>query len=1170
MIFMMCPQAKEKKRAAAKAAKATKAKGKNDAKPNIQSKRTGPGGVAASRKRNTGTNKKEPENASPIGGIAAVAAAASRERDKKEGGKAGESDGPGGIAAFTAAAARNSVEKPEKKVNDAKGAGGSVGGIAELTASAALKKTRSATVEAELNTIKKPISEPPSGLKRRSWEKPVDQNSIINKAKPARMTWDRSTKNEVERNKVPAATQARRSLEQSLYDEKGEPITFQEGSHRRSWDKTDDKDALVSKAQPDRRTWEQASPDETFLKLSKQIPEFTAAASQFQIRSSERNVYNNKGEPANYQNDGPQGEEPSATKPGFSAKAAAYRRRKEKKEDVEEGKSKFLSSSADYRRKKSQRDIKAGDSEVDSAEPVVVPNSVPIGMGAQSEAFETSPTVSDKDFGLSESASSDVGSADGIIAESEQSVMTSAEEVRLAKPASSDMEGQEMSVANELESSTTEPEKKIVLSRSASDMKAKGSTEDTGESSTIETENAISRSASPDVRMGNSTEAFGLPLTMESEKKAVLSNLASLGMKVEDISRNIGDPSTIKAGNDGALSRSASSDIGNESGNGATAEPSTLEAEKEIELSKSSSSHIGNESNSGAAAEPSTMEAEEENELSKSTLSNIGNESSVAAAEPSTMELEKEKELSRPASSYLENESSSGAVEEISTIEFVEENELSRSFSPDAGAPEHPEISESAAESEKEIDLSKPSSSDKDGDEHSGATGEAPARTSVDAVDIFKPTPADAEAQGSGIFNKSSSLDKESEAAREPPTEVALAKLESPDVHGQEDSEPTGESPTTASEEKPDLLRSEVSIAGNQKASVEVEFWNSASQDVKGEENNGAAQVIPTMLYDTGAGLSNRASLTIETASPSFDELRRSITSSVNAARRETGETELPPSTEVERLLTQRSIISFLSPMGGPGLGNFFEATAPTNHRSEVLRQNFDDSSVAMIADNLQRRPIDSQMSETWVQGETITNWMGWADHAIKSSDTESVKGFEMSRDLNELNDFDDESTIATYYNDDASIASINTPSRSNSYLSFDNMEDISSSAPAFDISADITKAITPAKVAASILFSDSPSSSVDQTPMKSNVTRGDKAILDMGLSFIADDFGLDTGLSFAAGDAGFDDGLGFGNDGLGFGNDDDGLSGFGMPPVSSPTNEKKSPDKKGWFNRWK
>jgi hypothetical protein len=234
------------------------------------------------------------------------------------------------------------------------------------------------------------------------------------------------------------------------------------------------------------------------------------------------------------------------------------------------------------------------------------------------------------------------------------------------------------------------------------------------------------------------------------------------------------------------------------------------------------------------------------------------------------------------------------------------------------------------------------------------------------------------------------------------------------------------------------------------------------------------------------------------------------------------------------------------SPNRGPDLASFLEGGSIQSNRLELLRHNLDDSSVAMLAENLQKQPLDSRMSSTWTEGDTIPNWMTWADQVIKSSDTESVHGFEMSRDLNDLNDHDDDSTIATF-NDDMSIMSASTPGRISSYISFENGADpgnLISSLPLDDDDMDPVLAITPAKVAASILFEDSSASSADQTPSKSNVHRGrDQDLVDMGLSFAIGEVGLDAGLSFGAGDVGLDDGLGFGGeyggDGFGLGGDD-------------------------------
>ena len=249
-------------------------------------------------------------------------------------------------------------------------------------------------------------------------------------------------------------------------------------------------------------------------------------------------------------------------------------------------------------------------------------------------------------------------------------------------------------------------------------------------------------------------------------------------------------------------------------------------------------------------------------------------------------------------------------------------------------------------------------------------------------------------------------------------------------------------------------------------------------------------------------------------------------------------------------------------------LSSFLEQPSPENLRSEVLRQNYDESSVAIIAENLQNRPIESHMSETWTQGDTIPNWMGWANQVIRTSDTESVQGFEMSRDLSGLNDFDDDSTIATNYTnyDDTSVVSAMTPARE-TYVSFDNAyhdHDSSLFSPLGETSfltvdkADAMAAITPAKVAASILFSDSPSSSIDRT--QSNVNSGhDQDLIGTGLSFSADNIGVDAGLSFGA-DVGFDDGLGFGND---FGNEE----WIGAASESQTARDDKNPEKRAkWF----
>jgi hypothetical protein len=217
--------------------------------------------------------------------------------------------------------------------------------------------------------------------------------------------------------------------------------------------------------------------------------------------------------------------------------------------------------------------------------------------------------------------------------------------------------------------------------------------------------------------------------------------------------------------------------------------------------------------------------------------------------------------------------------------------------------------------------------------------------------------------------------------------------------------------------------------------------------------------------------------------------------------------------------------------------------------RNEMLRNNFDDSSVAQMAGTLEQQPMSSRLSETWTKGDTIQNWSGWANQVITASDTDSVAGFEVSMDLRDEGDFDDESTIATFM-DDNTIASAapgynppyddvaQTPGRVGQSISFE------------------IPAVTPAKVAASILFADSPASSVGSTPQTGNVHKGRATAeldLDASLAFPAD-VGLDAGLSFGCDHLDLDDGLGFGGAG--------GLSGFGGPPIQ----DDKSPDKKKWF----
>lgn len=308
----------------------------------------------------------------------------------------------------------------------------------------------------------------------------------------------------------------------------------------------------------------------------------------------------------------------------------------------------------------------------------------------------------------------------------------------------------------------------------------------------------------------------------------------------------------------------------------------------------------------------------------------------------------------------------------------------------------------------------------------------------------------------------------------------------------------------------------------------------------------------------------------------------------------------------------QRSSIRLLNPLGasnfldsastgqakvGRRLGDFLDSDRGVDHprlgdfleddQSEMLRQNFDDSSVAQIADRLHKKPTEARMSTSWTEGDNITNWMGWADQVIKASDSDSVVGFEMPRDLNDPNDFDDDSTIASHssyassYFDDLSVASgIQTPGRVSSYISFDIPAVDSSFDPYYDdaetpeyMKPGISGArdITPAKVAASILFEDSPPTSVD-------IALGDHqgyapyetALPPSTLHFAGDEVGLDAGLAFGA-DVGFDDGLG-GFGGMDSFNDvgDDRLSGLEIPSSAAHLERDREPENKDTENRRK
>mmetsp|Transcript_9188 Transcript_9188/g.27369 ORF Transcript_9188/g.27369 Transcript_9188/m.27369 type:complete len:2459 (-) Transcript_9188:742-8118(-) len=221
----------------------------------------------------------------------------------------------------------------------------------------------------------------------------------------------------------------------------------------------------------------------------------------------------------------------------------------------------------------------------------------------------------------------------------------------------------------------------------------------------------------------------------------------------------------------------------------------------------------------------------------------------------------------------------------------------------------------------------------------------------------------------------------------------------------------------------------------------------------------------------------------------------------------------------------------------------FFQNRTPQEIRNEILRQNHDDSSVAVMAEDLAKEPMDSSDANNWNEdGKGISDYMGWANRAIKTSDTESVRGFQASTNIVEHFEYDDESTIATNFDDDASISTAMTNPRNfseegSSYYKAEPYNDYSGVA-------------------------DDP-----YNPMAANSIQDpyDNAVINMPLNF-SQEQALDAGLSFG-GEEGFDGpgeygsnemmmtNTGYDNTGLGgFGNDL-GLGGFGM---TSPTLKRK------------
>jgi len=242
-------------------------------------------------------------------------------------------------------------------------------------------------------------------------------------------------------------------------------------------------------------------------------------------------------------------------------------------------------------------------------------------------------------------------------------------------------------------------------------------------------------------------------------------------------------------------------------------------------------------------------------------------------------------------------------------------------------------------------------------------------------------------------------------------------------------------------------------------------------------------------------------------------------------------------------------------------LDSFLESQQSHEIRNEVLRQNFDDTSVAIMAEDLENQQLSSQSNEeAWNESVGITDYIGWAEGLRRESDTDSVAAFEESRNLDYIYDNDDESTIASaYYDaDDLSVASsVITPRGQPAQFSFDGLnstftftEPTEFVHESFECHTESQPSVT-AKVAASILFNDSDA--------ESSAVAGHQGPANVGGHYDATAYDagyqnqgpLDMSLAFEQSsgmDAGFDDGLGFG------GVEDAGLGGFGMTSSLDPT----------------
>ncbi len=243
-----------------------------------------------------------------------------------------------------------------------------------------------------------------------------------------------------------------------------------------------------------------------------------------------------------------------------------------------------------------------------------------------------------------------------------------------------------------------------------------------------------------------------------------------------------------------------------------------------------------------------------------------------------------------------------------------------------------------------------------------------------------------------------------------------------------------------------------------------------------------------------------------------------------------------------------------------PSLGSFLEkqdqkVVSRQEVRNEILRQNHDDSSVAMMAENLQKDQIHG---DAWNQGGGIADYMGWANQAIKASDTDSVRDFQTARDMV----YDDQSTIATNMDDSTHATNMDDSTHATNF-------DDGTIATNFDDDASIGTAMTPRN---DLGYSgggqeyysseqyDNYIGSANDPYNNTMATDGFQnpygdAVINMPLEFTQDQ-GLSNGLSF--GDEGFDgpgeygtnammvDAGGYGDGLVGFGQDA-GLGGFGM-----------------------